>query len=266
MKGNQRWRDRKSVFRRPDEQIRTADYDVAELLDDNTAKAFVCRHHYSRSYPAARWRFGLFHQGELAGVAVFSHPVSNRVLTNVFDGSPLDSVELGRFVLLDDVPGNGETYFLWACLRRLKKLGLVGVVAFSDPQARTNVQGEMVLPGHIGTIYQAGNSVYLGRGTPRTLRILPDGTVFSDRAIQKIRSLDQGWQYSVEKLVRFGATRLHDDPFDTPDSRGWLREWLPKLTRKLRHQGNHKYAWWLHEPEKRKFSLPYPKTALAVAR
>jgi len=57
---------------------------VAELPDDAAAKAFVLEHHYSASYPAARWRFGLFRRGALQGVAVFSHPVNDRALTAVF--------------------------------------------------------------------------------------------------------------------------------------------------------------------------------------
>ena len=106
----QRWRLGLAAYRPPDEPIRTADYDVAELTDDTLAKGFVVRHHYSGSYPAARWRFGLFRQGVLQGVAVFSHPCSDRVLTSVFPGRATHSVELGRFVLLDEVPGNGETW------------------------------------------------------------------------------------------------------------------------------------------------------------
>ena len=53
----------------------------------------------------------------LQGVAVFSHPCNDRVLTSVFPGRATDSVELGRFVLLDEVPGNGETWMLFHAWR-----------------------------------------------------------------------------------------------------------------------------------------------------
>src|SRR5262245_59609071 len=69
-----RWRNRSSSFRPAGELIRTADYDVAAIATDREAKAFVERHHYSASYPAARFRFGLYRQAELVGVAVFSVP------------------------------------------------------------------------------------------------------------------------------------------------------------------------------------------------
>ena len=71
--GNQRWRRGRAIYRPPAEPIRTANYEVIELPDDRLAKAFVVEHHYSGSYPAARWRFGLFYRGLLQGVAVFSH-------------------------------------------------------------------------------------------------------------------------------------------------------------------------------------------------
>src|SRR4051812_6924879 len=97
----QRWRDRRASYRPAGEPIITRHYDVAVIADDRAAKAFVLAHHYAATYPAARFRFGLYRGGALCGVAVFSHPCNDRVLTNVFAGVPaLACVELGRFVLL----------------------------------------------------------------------------------------------------------------------------------------------------------------------
>jgi len=45
-------------------------------------------------------------------------------------------VELGRSVLLDSVPGNGETWFLARCFEQMRKSDLIGVVTFSDPVPR----------------------------------------------------------------------------------------------------------------------------------
>jgi hypothetical protein len=256
--GNQRWRDRRDSYRPAGETIKPTEYEVAPIADDGTAKAFVLGHHYSGSYPAARYRFGLYRRGErgeLVGVAVFSHPCSDRVLTNVFPGEALESAELGRFVLLDSVPGNGETWFLARCFEGLRREGLIGIVSFSDPVPRATSDGAVVFPGHIGTIYQAHNAIYLGRATPRTLRLLPDGTVLSDRAVQKIRAKERGWRYAVELLERHGA----DAPDD--DLAGWLNLWSGRLTRRVRHPGNHKFAWSLHPTARRQLalSLPYPK-------
>jgi hypothetical protein len=245
------------VYRPPDEPIRTAEYDVAELPDDALAKAFVVQHHYSGSYPAARWRFGLFRRGVLQGVAVFSHPCNDRVLTSVFPGRATDSVELGRFVLLDEVPGNGETWMLGRCFRLLRREGLAGVVAFSDPCRRLNREGVPVFGGHVGTIYQSHNGVYLGRGLPRTLSLLPDGRVFSDRAQQKVRAADRGVRYAVRQLVESGAEPPRSwEPAALSD---WLRAWKGRLCRTVRHRGTHKYAWALSRRVRLPRGLPYPK-------
>jgi hypothetical protein len=252
-----RWRHRRSLFRLPNEVFRPSAYDVAPVAD-SAAKAFVVAHHYSARYVAARFRFGLFHHGDLVGVAVFSHPTNDRVLTNVFGGSPTDSVELGRFALLDQVAFNGESWFLARCLRLLRKQEVQGVVSFSDPVPRTTADGRLVFPGHIGTIYQASNAVYLGRGRARTLRVLPDGTVFSDRALQKVRAREQGWEYASAQLVKFGADPLGAED----DGRAWLARWLPLLTRPMRHPGNYRYAWALAGIRLENLA-PYPKKAVA---
>jgi hypothetical protein len=254
---NQRWRRGFDRYRPAAESIRTADYDVVELPDDRLAKAFVLVHHYSGSYPAARWRFGLFHRGTLQGVAVFSHPCNDRVLTTVFPGTATDSVELGRFVLLDEVPGNGETWMLGQCFHLLRREGLAGVVAFSDPCRRLNRAGVPIFAGHIGTIYQAHNATYLGRGTPRTLSVLPDGSVLSERAQQKVRAADRGLRYVVARMVDFGAQPPWS--YRPEDLAAWLRAWKRRLCRRIRHCGNYKYAWALNRRVRLPWGLPYPK-------
>ncbi len=188
---SQRWRERRESYRPTGEPINPSLYEVAELAGDREAKEFILAHHYSASYPSARMRFGLFTAGRLVGVAVFSHPCNDRVLTSVFPLSPLESVELGRFVLLDSVPANGESWFLARTFECLRRRGLAGVVSFSDPMPRTTSDGTIVHRGHAGICYQATASTYLGRTDARTIRLLPDGTVLNDRAIQKIRASER---------------------------------------------------------------------------
>jgi hypothetical protein len=252
---NQRWRDRRESYRPAGEPIQTAAYEVAAIASDNVAKTFVTAHHYSGTYPAARFRFGLYHRAELVGVAVFSHPCNDAVLTNVFPIPARDAVELGRFVLLDQVPGNGESWFIARCFEQLQGQ-VAGVVSYSDPEPRTTAAGEVVHPGHVGTIYQATNGVYLGRARSQWLRLLPDGTVFSHRAEQKIRNREKGWRYAASTLEQLGADELGEQ-----DGAAWLAAWLPQLTRKFRHAGNHKYAWALDRAMRRHLptTLAYPK-------
>lgn len=254
----QRWRNKRDSYRPAGEPIQTSRYEVAPIADDRTAKDFVLAHHYSGSYPAARRRFGLYRSTQLVGVAVFSHPSNEKVLS-LFGEHAKESIELGRFVLLDEVPANGETWFLGRSFSYLRE-EFRGVISFSDPVGRTNQEGAEVFPGHLGSIYQAHNALYLGRSTPRILRLLPDGSVFSARTLQKIRSKEKGWEYAVETLCRHGAAKPADE-----DLKSWITTWLPRITRPLRHPGNHRYAW---ELARRRFwslpaGLPYPKRGAA---
>lgn len=252
---NQRWELGRDRYRPAGETIRASEYEVAEISDGVSA-SFVREHHYSHAYPAGRFDVGLFRHGRLVGVAVFSHPMSDAVLTNVFPCDKKEAVELGRFVLLDEVPGNGETWFLARAFEVARRRGIRGVVSHSDPVPRTDEHGVTVLPGHVGTIYQAHNGVYLGRVTARTLHILPDGTCFSDRSASKVRQLERNWKGPVERLLRFGA-----EPFRPEDPARWLREQLKRLTRPLRHPGNHRYAWAIDTRMRRDLvpAGPYPK-------
>jgi hypothetical protein len=167
-----------------------------------------------------------------------------------------EAVDLGRFVLVDDVPANGETWFLARCFELLRH-DVAGVVSFSDPMPRATADGTSIFPGHVGTIYQAGNACFLGRARADTLRLLPDGRVFCNRAIQKVRKRDRGWRYSVAVLVQNGAVH----PAETDDLAPWLAFWLLRLTRRVRHPGNFKYAWALDSALRKCLppSRPYPK-------
>jgi hypothetical protein len=131
-------------------------------IAERTARSYVCSHHYSGSFPAARRSYGLYVTGtaptdpalepdpaaprdsDLVGVAVFGIPVRRAVLTNPLpDLEPyIESLELSRFVLEGDVltldrpagraPGNSESWFLARALGQLADEDVRAVVAFSD--------------------------------------------------------------------------------------------------------------------------------------
>lgn len=250
----QRWNERRDRYRTDGALFDKHIHDVLELPDDTTAKAFVERHHYSGSMGSASWRFALMRRGQLAGVAVFGTGSNDLAITNWLPIGAREGCELGRFVLVDEVERNGETWFLARCFRTLwRQYGVRGVLSFSDPCPRTNAAGAIAFGGHVGTIYQSfsfneAHAAYLGRATPRTLRLLPDGKVFSEQSLCKIRGRKKGWVYAVEQLVSAGAREPLDDDRDT--LRAWLRAELPRVTRPMRHRGNHRYAWTL-DPELR---------------
>lgn len=260
----QRWTERRESRRPIGETIRTSAYDVVECADDATPRAFVERHHYSGSWVAARFRFLLYQRGDLAGVSVFSVGASGAAHRAVWPGlAPDEAVDLGRFVLVDSVPSNGESWFIARCFELLRGR-VAGVASCADPVVRVTADGTRVFPGHVGTIYQATNGRYIGRTNPATLRLLPDGRVLSNRSQGKLVRRERGWQRAMLELVRFGAHPL----LDGEDAKAWLQRWRAELTRPLRHSGNHRYTWILDDRRRAELTSygplrEYPKLGMS---
>ncbi len=250
----QRWREQRGVYRPAREPFDPRTHEVAELFDDATPVAFVKRHHYSRSAPPVERRFGLFERGDLVGVLLFTTPTNYGSLRPWRKG---DATELGRLVLLDRVLANAESWFVRRCLDVLGREGLAGVVSHSDPEPRTDVAGNLVFKGHIGTVYQALNAVYTGRASRKTQYLLADGREFNNRAASKIRKGERGVRYAVAQLVAEGARA----PLPGEDLRVWLRAERRRITRSRPHPGNHRYVFPLSRGARRDAgdSLPYPK-------
>lgn len=113
----------------------------------------------------------------MAGCAAFSVPMTQAVVPALLDGlHPSLGVELGRFVLLDEVEANGKPG-PWPgpsryCAKRCRRIR--GVVSYCDPEPRYSKTGDLVKKGHVGTIYRAHNATPRGRSKPRTLLLAPD--------------------------------------------------------------------------------------------
>lgn len=264
----QRWNSGRAFYRPAGEVIDTTRFEVTPATE-NDAKRFTQEHHYSRSYPAARYRVALMHKRpfqreEMAGVAVFSVPMNNHVVPHYFGIPAINGVELGRFVIRQDVPANGETWFLARAIRLLKESipGISAVVSYSDPLPRRTITGDVVKPGHVGTIYQASNCAYLGRSRARSLVLTPAGTVLNERTVSKIRNDERGREYAYEQLLELGAPKRL--PGESGASYVARLMKMPEL-RRVRHNGNHVYGFVLgHNTaaktiRKRLLSKPYPK-------
>lgn len=256
----QRWTEKRETRRPAGEVIKTSAYDVAPIVSAAEARAFVARHHYAATASSTAHRFGLYRSGELAGVALFGPPASMNAHRAVFPTLTISqAVTLGRLVLLDNVPGNGESWFVSRCFDLLRERGVVAVESCADPQPRTTARGELVFRGHLGIVYQATNGRYVGRTNDASLRLFEDGTVFSNRASGKIARGEKGLDGAVAQLVARGADALATDE----DPLEWIRTWRERLTRPFRHRGNHRYLWCLDKRRRREVlaapALAYPK-------
>lgn len=254
-----RWNERRARYR-PAGEVFDTKRAAVHAIDEQTAKAFVTRHHYSGSFPAARFRAGLF-TDRLVGVIVFSVPMQQSVIPCYFPGlDPAAGVELGRLVLLDDVPANAESWFTARAFRLLRAAlpEVSGVVSYSDPMERRTETGEIVKPGHIGVVYQALNASYCGRSKARTLMVSRDGRVVSPRSLSKLRNDERGAAYAYQQLRAMGA------PARQPLEEGpayIARALAEGGFRRARHPGNHTYTWWLGDRRQapRAATLPYPR-------
>lgn len=244
----QRWRHRSDSWREAGEHIDPSRHGV-EIAPEALARPFVEAHHYSGTYPAARLAVGLWRSprrgrspSTLAGVAVFSVPMQNAVIPARLGVPAAEGVELGRLVLLDEVEGNGETWFLSRAFDALRaQLPEVrGVVSYSDPLPRTTEAGAVVTPGHVGVIYQALSGVYLGRGGARHLWLDRWGRVVSGRALSKVRNGETGEAYAYRQMLTMGAPPRRAGE----DGREYVRRALAEGPfRKVWHPGNHCYVW-----------------------
>ena len=247
---SQRWRDRRDGFVPNATTIDPAIHSVDVIDCYRDAKPFVQRHHYSGSFPATRLSCGLFRNGaggtsELVGVCSFAVPMNNASIPlHTGLSGHLSAVDLGRLVLLDDVAGNGESWFVSRAFRLLRreKPDILSVIAYSDPVRRIASDGSVVMPGHCGMVYQALSAQLRGRSSSRSDSIMPNGRIVSPRALSKIRSGDTGSAYAERQLVDAGAPpRLWgEDP----------QEWVSRLKRSghlntRRHPGNLVYAFAL---------------------
>jgi hypothetical protein len=251
----QRWRDKRASWAPRHALFDPREYHIA-LVPEKAAKHFIVRHHYSGTYPAARCRIGLFRGDDLVGVAVFSVPASQKVITRYADIDPMEGVELGRFVLLDCCEFNAESWFLSRAFKLLRReLGTRFCLSFSDPVPRHDADGELVKPGHVGQIYQALNAKFYGRASKATLLLLPSGRVMSPRSLGKVRREERGQDYAIGQLVRGGAP----EPMPGESGESYVRRIEPCF-QKIRHPGNLAYGWSFDKRVDVKLpALPYVK-------
>lgn len=264
----QRWYGGRDIRRPAGEPIRTSEYEVASVATWAEVRDFVRTHHYAGEASSTAHHFELYHHGNLVGVALFGPPASTNAHRAVW-GDALtqkEAVTLGRFVLRDEVPGNGESWFGSRCFELLARRGIRGVESCSDPEPRADIHGRLTFRGHLGTIYQALNARYVGKTNDASLHLLPDGSCLSNRSQSKLRGGEIGAQRPIVQLVRFGATppRSDEDPI------AWLKYWRGKICRTMRHRGCHRYLWTLSRRDRWLLAaheaLPYPKEREATGR
>lgn len=266
----QRWRDRVPTWRRTSEGGFAPDLHRVIAIPEGPARRFVERHHYSGTWPAVRFAYGLQRidepagpdepaGGRLLGVLSLGIPMNGAVL-DIFEGTRryAETLELNRLVLLDRAESNAESWFCSKAFKAAALQGIRGVVAHSDPQPRTRQTPdgpELISPGHIGHVYVAQDFLYLGRTRPRRLTVLPDATVLSERAAAKIRRDEVGHKGAARRLTNLGAPPRQDGEAGAH----WLARALEEIgATTLHHPGNHRFARSIGRRRTRLLGTAYP--------
>lgn len=248
---SQRWRERRALWTADLTVIDPKSYAV-EVIDHETARAFIARHHYLPTYPAAQLAVGLYGAGAtLEGVAVFAVPTTGAVITrHTGFADPRRGCVLARLILTDAVPQNGESFFVARAFRHLRreKPGIEAVVSYSDPGA-----------GHIGRVYCALSAAHRAIMRPRIV-LQAHGMTISGRTLSKIRLGEQGHAGAIDRLIAHGLPR--------PNVGEDLADWLWRLERerhlvRRRQAGLYAYCFELTREARRRGRslprLPYPK-------
>lgn len=210
---SQRWRERRELWVPNATVIDPSQYSVDVLGKHAAVVAFIREHHYAGDVGPVRLATGLFRNGrggtsQLVGVAAFTVPINSAsVRRSAGLADPLAACDLGRFVLLDEVAGNGESYFLARSMRLLRreKQGIITVLSYADPVRRMDSYGAVIMPGHVGGIYRGAR--YIGRSSKRTDLALPSGRILSPRTVSKLRNGERGAEAAERRILDAGAPR-----------------------------------------------------------
>lgn len=185
----------------------TLDYEVRKI-PGGVGREFIKEHHYSKGCHNGPMAWGLFDGGDLIGVCAFATPNSERVRASIFGPEHKDHVtELHRLVILDVTPRNAESWFIVRALRGLHEYrpGIWGVLSFADETE-----------GHVGTIYQATNALYLGRTARRRFWRDCDGRLRHPRQcgvnISQQEARRRGWAAEMREAKHRYLFLLGDGP------------------------------------------------------
>lgn len=162
-----------------------------DFCSHEAAKYAVEKWHYSKSIPAGkRILFGVWEGGEFVGSVIYSLG-ANRNLGKKYGLGNFDRCELVR-VALKDGRSHPTSRVVAVSLRLLIRHspGIKAVFSYAD-----------IGQGHVGTIYQAGGWIYLGKSSPQS-----EGFINGERVHKRTISATIG---SFSGVAKIQSTRKH---------------------------------------------------------
>jgi|TARA_R100000479_G_scaffold121186_1_gene62350 hypothetical protein len=126
-----------------------------KVIDSKAAKAYTLKHHYMKTFPAAKVCFGVFYKKLLSGVITFGYSTATKqkiqkLVPKINEG---EYIEMQRMNLLDVLGGNAESYVLGEIYSLFKKNTNIKVIL-------THAGG---CKNDCGIVYQAASWLYFGK-------------------------------------------------------------------------------------------------------
>lgn len=146
---------------------------IVSKCSPKLAREYIATYHYSHILPDCVQECFVAKDGtKIVGVLCYGRGATNDSITNLVKGINLNQTrELVRLWCKDNTPKNTESFFIAKTLKLLPK-EVKAIVSFSDEEQN-----------HFGTIYQASNFYYLGKGNSNQMLINSEGKKFHIRTI-----------------------------------------------------------------------------------
>lgn len=151
-----------------------------KVIDRKTSDEFIIKNHYSGTASVSTFSIGLYKDDVLIGVICYgpsSAPPMAKSISNLISNN--NYLELQRLFIYDVTEKNTESWFIGQSIKliRNKYPDVKVIISFAD-------SGE----GHVGTIYQATNFLYLGKTDPRKALIdMRTGLEKHPRSLQRLK-------------------------------------------------------------------------------
>jgi hypothetical protein len=196
------------------------------------AKYAVMHWHYSKRMPRCKMaQFGVWERGEFIGVILFGHG-SVPQIGMPYGLDQMEVCELVRVALKDHETPVSSIVAQSLPLLRESSQGLRLVVSYADSEQ-----------GHLGTIYQAMNWIYLGMSIPAD-EYRVNGIRMHGRALRSTRSTHPARDLESDNIME------------------WARQVLDPRIERLSGSAKHRYVYPLDRAMRRqvtKLAQPYPR-------
>lgn len=175
------------------------------LVSRRLAEQIILKYEWLGTMAPTTWHYGIFFGNFCAGVTCVGRGVAvgGTNLHKPFSVDRSDLLVLARGANVHWSPlGANSKLVSWTCRLLAKDANAKLVIAYSDTDA-----------GEIGTIYQACNWFYIGRGASTTQYVAPNGVIRDQKFVSNHAKRNRvAWQVQRDALLNAGWKEQSTNP------------------------------------------------------